>query len=164
AALGTGRDQHVYLLRVEPASVDLARLADLDALIDALLAERITLERAIVRADEIGRGKPPYNRPITIGAYALSSGASALFLGGGPRDALASSAICPATVALALIGRRSAAIERLFELLAAGLAAFLAVAFARLIGPLGVFTTTLAGLIILTPGFTLPIALTVIAT
>ncbi|HWB73579.1 MAG TPA: threonine/serine exporter family protein [Nannocystaceae bacterium] len=164
AAFGAGRDQHVYLLRVEPASVDLGRLAELDALIEALVSERITLERAIVLADEIGRGKPPYNRPVTIGAYALSSGASALFLGGGVREVIASSAIGLVTGALALIGRRIAAIERLFELLAAGLAAFLAVACAQLFGPLGVFTTTLAGLIILLPGFTLTIALTELAT
>lgn len=164
AAIGVGQNQRTYLLRVEPASVDLGRLADLAGLIDALVEGRIALDRAVVRAEEIGRGRPPYSRPVTIAAYALSSGASALFLGGGAREVIAGSIIGLVIGGLAMIGRRFEAVERIFELLAAALGAFLAVALARVMGSLAVFVATLAGLIVLIPGFTLTIALTELAT
>jgi uncharacterized membrane protein YjjP (DUF1212 family) len=163
SAFGQGAEQHVHLFRVEPASVDLGKLVELEALIDAVCDGEVTTEDALVRVNTIVAGRPPFSRPVTIGAHALSSGAFALFLGGGLHETAAAGLIGLVTGIVAIIGRRIAGVARVFELVTAALAALLAIAMAHLWPPLSVFTATLAGLIILIPGFTLTIALTELA-
>lgn len=164
SAFGEGQAQQVHLARVEPASVDLGKLAELDALIDAVCDDSIAPADAVVRVGAIAAGKPPYGRIVTLVSHAISSATSATFLGGGWREVLVAALIGSTTGVLALAARRIAAIARLFEFLAAGVAATIAIAAAHWLPPLSVFTVTLAGLIILLPGFSLTIALTELAT
>ncbi len=164
SAFGEGAAQHVHLFRVEPASVDLGKLVELEALTDAVCDGALAVEAAIARVAAISAGHPPFSRELTVLAFAASSAAFALFLGGGVHECVASSAIGCCTGALAVVGRRVPAIARVHELLASSLASLLAVAAAHVLPPLSVFTATLAGLIILIPGFTLTTALTELAT
>lgn len=164
SAFGAGTEQRVHLARVEPASVDLGRLVELQALIDALCQDAMGAAAAIREVERIVGAKPPFRSSVTVAAYALSSGAFAAFFGGGAHELVASAAIGMVTGALAVLGRRVVALARVFELAAAACAALLAVIAAHVWPPLSVFTTTLAGLIILIPGFTLTIALTELAT
>ncbi len=164
SAFGVGTDQRVHLARVEPASVDLGRVVDLQALIEAVCRDEIDTAAATRQVGRIVDAKPPFSAGVTLAAYALSSGAFAVFLGAGRHELVASAAIGLVTGTLAVLGRRVAAVGRVFEPLAATCAAFLAVVAAHLLPTLSVFTTTLGGLIILIPGFTLTISLTELAT
>lgn len=164
SAFGSGATQHVHLFRVEPASVDLGRLVDLEALVDALVAGAIDLEAALLRTQAITAAKPPFPVGVTLAAHAASSAAFAVFLGGAWHEIATASAIGLLVGFLAALAGRVTSLGRVFELVAATVAAFAAVAAARVLAPLSVFTATLAGLIVLLPGFTLTIALTELAT
>lgn len=164
SAFGSGATQHVHLFRVEPASVDLGRLVDLEALVDALVAGKIDLDAALLRTRAITAAKPPFASSVTVAAHAASSAAFAVFLGGAWHEIVAASGIGLLIGLLAVVARHVNSLSRVFELVAATIAAFAAVGAARVLAPLSVFTATLAGLIVLLPGFTLTIALTELAT
>ncbi len=164
SAFGQGQAQTVHLARVEPATVDLGKLVELEGLIDAVCDDAMSPEQAVVRVGEIAAGRPPYGRIVTLASHAVSSATSATFLGGSWREVVVAAVIGASTGLLALAGRRIAAVARLFEFLAAGAAAVIAIAAAHWLPPLSVFTVTLAGLIILLPGFGLTVALNELAT
>lgn len=164
SAFGGGATQHVHLFRVEPASVDLGRLVELEALVDAVADGAIDLPAALGRTAEILATKPPFARSVTVGAHAVSSGAFAVFLGGGGHELLAAAIIGSVLGVLAVLSRRIEALGRIAELVAATTAAVVAIGLSHVLVPLSVFTATLAGLIILLPGFTLTVALTELAT
>lgn len=164
SAFGSGATQHVHLFRVEPASVDLGRLVDLEALVDELVAGAIDLDAALLRTEAITAAKPPFPVGVTLAAHAASSAAFAVFLGGSWHEIATASGLGLIVGVLAALAGRVTALGRVFELVAATVAAFAAVAAARVLAPMSVFTATLAGLIVLLPGFTLTIALTELAT
>lgn len=164
SAFGSGATQHVHLFRVEPAQVDLGRLVDLEALVDALVLDEIDLAAALRRARTITAAKPPFHSVVTLAAHAASSAAFAVFLGGAWHEITVAAILGLLIGGLAVLARRLAPLSRIFELVAATTASFAAVAAAHLLAPLSVFTATLAGLIVLLPGFTLTIALTELAT
>jgi uncharacterized membrane protein YjjB (DUF3815 family) len=90
----------------------------------------------------------------------LSSAAAARFLDGGLHEIEVAGVIGLVIGALAYAGERRSAIRRLFEPLSAFVASVLAALAARVLGPLSVYLVTLAGIIILIPGFTLTLAVT----
>jgi uncharacterized membrane protein YjjB (DUF3815 family) len=94
----------------------------------------------------------------------LTSAAAARFFGGGVREIAVAATIGLATGAIAALTGRVPGLGRVFEPLAAALAAFLAVIAAHVVGPLSGYTATVAGLIVLIPGFTLTVAMIEIAT
>lgn len=164
AAFGPEARQRTHLLRVEPGDVDLGKLAEL---------EHVSLEVALGRlapadgAAEVLRivvAPPPYAPPLVTLAHGVLSGAVCQFLGGGVRE-IAIAALLGLGLGLfqefALRHRR---VNRVFEPLAAFLVSALAIAFANAAGPIAIFVTTLAGLIVLLPGLTLTTAITELAT
>lgn len=161
--LDEGAGQRTYLERVEPAPIDLGRLAELHRLAERVAAGEMTAAQAAPLVDWIAAQRPRYGNRTTIAALALSSGTSAVFLGGGAREAAAGAAIGFVT---GLLAWRLGRFERgslLFEPLGAALAAFLALGWAALLPPLSVYVATLAGIIFLIPGFTLTVALSELA-
>src|SRR5690606_12348917 len=105
-----------------------------------------------------------YGPWLTTLAFGLTSAAATRFLGGGEREIIAGGSLGLIIGLLALQAQRFAAIARVFESAASFTGAFLAAAAAVLVAPFSVFTATMAGLIILVPGFTLTTALTELST
>jgi uncharacterized membrane protein YjjP (DUF1212 family) len=161
-AFGHPEDARTSVLRTEPGETDLGKLGRVDAVALAVVEGALPPAEALRRLDVIERAPDRYGRLITLLAFGVASGTFAVFLGGGVPDVFAGTAIGLVIGALATVVPAKAGGAQVFDLLAALLAAFLAGLFAR-VGPVSVYVATVAGLIVLMPGFTLTIGLNEVA-
>lgn len=157
---GPWLDQKIHLLRLEPGDQHLGRLADVNEVTRAVVRGEMTPGAGAARLEEIERAPGRYGRVISVAAMGVSSAAAATFLGGGPAELATASVIGLIVGLLGVAAARSPAVGRLFDPLAAFMAALVAGAAGVMFGPLSVFLATLAGIIILIPGFTLTVAIT----
>lgn len=164
ASFGLHEQHRTYQVRLEPGVVDLAKLARLDHVTKQVARGELRPAEGSERIDAIVAAAAPYGPVLTTLCYALASGTASRFLGGGAREAAAAALIGLAIGLLALATRRWNGLGRVFEPVAATLAAFLAAWAQRQAGPLSAYVATLAGLIILVPGFSLTVAMTELAT
>jgi uncharacterized membrane protein YjjB (DUF3815 family) len=126
---------------------------------------RLSPQAGSERVDAVTAAAPPYGRAATTVCFALASGSAARFFGGGLREVAAATGIGLAIGLLALLVTRQPRMARVFEPLAAMAAALLAtLAAASPLGGVSIYIATVAGLIVLVPGFTLTVALTELAT
>ena len=144
--------------------MNLEKLAMLDDVAAEVARGRLQVGEGAARVDEIAAKPPPYGLLLTTLSFGLASGSASRFFGGGWREIAVSSAIGLAIGLLAMAAERFPAMGRAFEPVAAMLAALLATAAAAEAGPVSVYITTVAGLIVLIPGFTLTVAMTELAT
>jgi len=164
AAFGPDDRQRTYLLRVEPGEVHLERLNRLDAVLAGVRDGRLAPDEGLARIERIVHSEPRYGALLTTIAYGLASAASARILGADLRGIGVATTI---GVVVALLGQNAArhpALGRVLVPLAAFAAAFLAAIAARMIGPFSIPLATLAGIIVLLPGFTLTVAMTEVST
>lgn len=164
ASFGEGDAQRTYLERVAPADVDLERLSDLDELLAALADRRIDLPEASRRIDRLAGAPARYGAPATALAFGLVSAAAAYFFRGGWPEIVAAGVLGLAIGLLSRLTARGPATARVFEPVAATLAAAATTAVATAYGGLSVFVVVLSGLIVLVPGFTLTVSMTELAT
>jgi uncharacterized membrane protein YjjP (DUF1212 family) len=164
ASFGGDEEQRTFQIRVDPGGVNLEKLALLDEVAAQVARGRLAAAEGAARVDEIVAKSSPYGPLLTTLCFGLASGAASRFFGGGAREIAASSLIGLAIGLLALAAERLPAMGRAFEPAAATLAALLATAAAVKAGPVSVYITTVAGLIVLIPGFPLTVAMTELAT
>ncbi len=162
-SFGRDHDQRTYQVRVEPGSVNLDKLSRLDQIARKVAFGEMAPGDGTVEVENILNAPPPYGPALTTLAFAIASGGAARFLGGGLTEILTGTLIGISIGVLSLIAQRFAAVRRIFEPLAAAQAALLAVLFATSGVPLSVYVATVAGLIVLMPGYTLTTALSEIA-
>lgn len=164
ASFGRLERQRTYMIRVSPGDVDLGRLAELDRVTKRVLRGTLTPTEGSARVAEIVAAPPRYRPALTVAAFALASGSSTVFLGGGLRETVAATVLGLVIGLLALLAQRYAAVGRVFEPVAAFVAAFLATGATMIVGRFSVFVATLAGLIVLVPGLTLTTAMIELST
>jgi len=164
ASFGPQDDQRTFMIRVEPGESDLGKLAGVDQVIRDVLNRQLTPVEGSARIDAIEAAPPRYHPLLQTFAFGLASGSAARFLGGGWREVVASAAIGLVIGTLALVAQRRQAWARVFELVAAFAASVLATGIADLGFPVSVFLVTLAGVIVLIPGWTLTTAMTELST
>ncbi len=162
-SFGEGTAQRTHLERVNPAGIDLGRLADLEALLDRVRDGRTTPEAASAEISDIARRPRRYSRKLTYLCWGLASATSAVFLGGSLREVAVAGFVGLVTGLFAFLAESRPATERLFEPAAAAFAAFTAAVVAQVAPPLSVYIATVAGLIVLLPGYSLTIALSELA-
>lgn len=164
AAFGSQDAQRTFQLRGEPGATNLGRLAYLDETARLVADGRVSPEVGSARL-VVAEGAPDrYGRLLTTLCFALTSAGAARFFGGGLREVLVAAAIGLGTGLLALGVARWPALGRVFEAVAAALAAFLATCAERWLGQVSGYVAMVAGLIVLLPGFSLTVALTELAT
>ncbi len=164
AAFGPLGAQSTHLLRVNPGSVSLSQLTRLDRVAADMLGGRITPDVGLERLDEIEATPRLYGDLLITLAFALSSAAVARFLGGGWREIGVAAVIGLFTGTTAAITARTKGLGAVFESVAAFIASLLACLASVLVLPFSTYTATLAGLIVLIPGFTLTIAVRELST
>jgi len=164
ASFGAGEDQRGFQIRVEPGAMDLRTLVALEQVADAVAEGTIDPAEGSRRVDAAMEAPAPYPAWLTTLCFAVTSGAAARFFGGGLREIAVSSGVGLVIGLLALAASRVAALGRVFEAVAALTSALLACVAARYIGPVSVYIPTVAGIIVLVPGFTLTVAITELAT
>ena len=164
AAFGPLGTQSSHLLRVEPGSMNLAQVSQLDRLAIDVVQGEVAPVGGIARLRAIEDHPEVYGPLASIGAFVTASGTVSVFLGGGPKELVAASVIGFATGLLALYAARRPRLQRVFEPLVALMASVIAGVVARLWLPHSVYVSTLAGLIVLIPGFSLTVAVRELST
>jgi uncharacterized membrane protein YjjP (DUF1212 family) len=163
ASFGAAGDQRTFQIRVEPGAVDLGRLAAIDGIASQVAGGELTPAAGSVRLAAVIAAPPLYGAPLTTLAFALTSGATARFFGGSVSEIVTATVIGCAIGLIALVASRVRTVERIFEPLAAALAAALA-SLAGVVAPVSIYIATVAGLIVLIPGFSLTVAMIELAT
>lgn len=163
-AFGTPPEQRTFLVRSEAGEQDLSKLADLDALVNAVargeLDARVGSEhlRAIV-----GRS-PRVPALVRLAVHPLVAAPAALLLGGGPREALVAGGIGVLVGLLERLAERAEPVARLFLLLGSMVASVSAAVAGVFLPDLAVQLATVAGIYMLVPGLSLTTAMNEIAT
>jgi uncharacterized membrane protein YjjP (DUF1212 family) len=164
AAFGVEERQHTYMVRVEPAEVNLGKLTALDQTARGVMAGAIPPAEGSARVEAIVLAPARFRRIARTLAYGLASASACRLFGGGWLEMAVVGSIGVAIGLLALLlARFSPSADRLFELLAACLAALLANAAPALGLPVSAALVTLAGVVVLLPGFSLTIAMAELA-
>jgi uncharacterized membrane protein YjjP (DUF1212 family) len=162
-ATGGLQDQQLRLVRIEPGTVDLRRLTEVDILTQRIARGEVTDAAALAQVQAIHDARPGGTFAVDVGAATMTSAMAALFFGGGWLECLTAGVI-GASVGLAQgITGRSVRLQRIVEPTCAMLAALLAAGVCAHVGPLDGGTTILSGLIALLPGFTLTVSMTELA-
>lgn len=162
-AFGSGASQRTFLTRVEPGGICLGKLADVDGNARGVIDGTITPAEALARIEAIEHGPAPFPAWLETAASGVASGAACRLLGGGGPDVLVASGLGVVVGLLGLVAGRLQVQQGLVELLTAALVS--AVALLAATAGLGESPTlsTLAGLIIVLPGFSLTVAMTELA-
>lgn len=163
-SFGPQDDQRTFLIRVEPGESNLGKLAQTDEVTREVLHGQLTPLEGSRRLEAIELAPAPYPAWLTTAAFAIASGSSARFLGGGWHEMVAGLGIGLAIGLLSLVTSRIAGLNRVFEPVAALTASLLAATVAWAGFPISVFIATLAGVIVLIPGLMLTTAMTEIST
>ncbi|MEP7272333.1 MAG: threonine/serine exporter family protein [Acidobacteriota bacterium] len=164
AAFGSDGEQRTYLIRVEPGEVDLGRLSDLNDIVIDVLRGSCTTAQGAGRIDKILEAGPRYGPVLDVLSFGAISAAGGVFLGGGQRELLVSTALGVLIGLLWLSTRNSPAFGRVFTPVAALIASMLATLATKWLGGYSVLTATLAGLLVLVPGLMLTVAMRELST
>ncbi|MEO8502761.1 MAG: threonine/serine exporter family protein [Acidobacteriota bacterium] len=163
-AFGGLEHQRTYLLRVDPGDVDLGKLAQLQETIDRSLSGAISPAEAGREVERIVASVPIYPPWLSILAVGLAAGGAALFTGGGLRELAVSILLGLLTAGCGELAGRQKWAPGILQAVASAVVAFAAAAAAYFAAPVSVYIITLAGLIVLLPGFTLTVSLVELAT
>ncbi len=164
AAVGPEHAARTELLRVAPGAPDLGRQADLDGLVEELLADVLTVGEARAALDALERSAPRWSALASIVAFALTGATAAIVLGGGPPESLVSTGTGLVVGAIARFVGPRPALSSVFEPLATFVAMAVAVLVHHLVMPLDVVAVTLASVIVLLPGLSLTTSIVELAT
>ena len=162
-AFGSGSGQRTFLTRVEPGGISLGKLADIDGNARAVVDGSLTPSEALSRIEAIEQQPPPFSSLLATVASGVASGAACRLLGGGAGDVVVATGLGILIGLLGVAAGRLRLQQGLFELIASALvsaAALMAAAFGLGLSPA---VSTLAGLIIVIPGFSLTIAMAELA-
>lgn len=155
AAFGHDDRQRTFLLRVQPESPNLSRLAGIKEVLDRVLDGTLAPAEGARQLRAVAESGSPYSPVLTTLAFTVSSGSSAAFFGGGAPEVVLASALGLLTGLVALVAERIPTLEKVFTTTASFLVAFLASAAGVAFGDVSVSTAILGGLVVLLPGLML---------
>ena len=156
---GEMEHQRTYLIRTDPGGINLGKLVDADEVISQVIHRKISLAEGSSSLDKIDVA-PGFSPFVTLLAYTLTSTAAARFLGGGAREIIVAAIIGFMIGVLSYFANKYQGLGKVVDPVAAFSASVLAAAISVKFGPFSVFNVTLAGLIVLLPGYSLTIAMT----
>lgn len=159
-SVGPPERERIHMIRTEPGEQDLGRLTEVSAVSRLVLRGELSPVEGAARLDAIARARPRYGPVVTTLAFGGASLAASRFLGGHLREMTAATAIGLVVGLIAALAGRRPAVGRVFEPLAGFVASALATLATIVLGPLSVHLATLAGIIILIPGFMLTVGMT----
>ncbi|HEY1653686.1 MAG TPA: threonine/serine exporter family protein [Candidatus Tumulicola sp.] len=158
-AIGPTWSQRTMMMRLEPGRVSLRKIALINEIYDALRSGRIDYRRAATLLGDVDARWPGLPHWLEIPALAFIAVGVALILGGGQRELIVAGSIGVCTGILSTIAARSAIVARLFAVAAAFAATLIVATFAKLVGPVNIYISIIAGIVVLLPGYSLTLAL-----
>ena len=153
-----------YLARVNPGEVNLSKLMLIDRLFNRVIEEKLSPEEGIAEIKRIVQLPGEYSAWMTVASFAIVSSCVSHFLGGGPKEMIASGVVGLVVGFLVLFTGRNREFSRLMEFLSGLSAALIAGTLAAVYGGYMPIVVSMAGLIILLPGLTFTIAMVELAT
>ena len=163
-AFGPEDRQRTHLIRTEPSTTNLGNLARVDRVVVDVMAGRLDVEQGLVALAEATRPRPGRPALASVAGFALASACSARVLGGGVREIVTAGLVGATIGIVAALAVNRQTLQRLFEPVAAFLAAVLLALAAKATGGMSATITTLASLIVLMPGMSLTNAMTELTT
>jgi uncharacterized membrane protein YjjP (DUF1212 family) len=158
-AIGPLTHQHRALLVTTPGGIHLGQLTQLDTVAHAVANGTLTPRDGLARLSALAEARPAVGALLVGASYALTAAAFARTLGAGAPEVLVAALVGAVTGLLAIVAQLYPQMDRIFPPLAAFVASLLAAAWTAKVGPLAGDLVTLAGLVVLLPGFTLTVAL-----
>lgn len=158
-AVGRDYQQHIVMLRMEPARVKLRRISLLNDIYDDLTSGKIDYRQAAKLLQSIDRFQPHYSPLLRAPALAMAAVGAALILGAGTRELVVAGLIGTSTGVLSAAGMRFPIVGRLFGVLAAFVGTLIVAGFMLLAGPVNIYISIVAGVVVVLPGYSLTLAL-----
>ncbi|PCJ54175.1 MAG: hypothetical protein COA70_05950 [Planctomycetota bacterium] len=153
---------YARLQRVYDHELDLSKLARLDRLFNQVIDGDIPIQQAAAKVDVITSAPAPYPKFVTWLAFGATSAAAVNFFSGGFQETLLAGIAGLALGSLYVLAEYFVPLRRLFEPVGALLVSLTTVLLADTLGASSDLAT-LAGLIILVPGFSIAIGATELA-
>ncbi len=165
ASFGPVGAQQTSLIRLQPGTVDLGRLARVDEIVNGVIARTLSLEVGIAAIRGVMAAPRTASPLVLLLASTVAAATGARFFGGGYREMAVGSAV-GALVALLerLMSRVGEAGSGVYVSMASALVAFSAALAAHLIPGVSGPVLVLAGVLPLLPGLTLTTAMTELST
>ena len=164
AGFGPLGQQNVQLVRIDPGSVNLSKLLDLDRVAGAVAGGRMTPTDGLRQVREIDDRPPRYRGLLVAVAFGILAAATSRFFHAGINEIWASAVAGLIAGALAMGMPRLPRLARLYELVASFCVTLWVSALHPLGTPVTPFVVILSGLIVLVPGLTLTVAVSELAT
>jgi uncharacterized membrane protein YjjP (DUF1212 family) len=162
-SLGEEPAPRVHLLRASSERVDLDALAELDAIVDALVAGRLDVAAAEPRLTALRARRPRHGPRALRWASAAASAAAAVFLGGGALELVVAGGLGLGVAALAQLTARHPRARGVHAPLAAFLVSAVVTLLAATLPGLAEGVVLICALVMLMPGLTLTVAMTELA-
>lgn len=156
--------QQTRVLRLEPGQVDLTALAEMERIVEDVIAKRIDLPVAWDRLRAVDRPFGKRRQLANVAAFGLAASAVAGLLRTDWLDISVAGVLGLVIGWIALLSSTRPHLGAASEAVAALVATTLATAFAHFVAPLSLQTVIVAALIVLMPGLTLTTAVTELAT
>ena len=163
-SLGDGEKQRTFLARSEPGSTNLAKLADLTEVMEALAASQLTPEEADDRVKAIDQADSSYGYWLQLLGFITLSGGIAPLIGGGWREMLLAFSLGAVTGLIVLWLRHHLERSRLASPLAATVTTFLGMLWCGFDPHTALVPAVIASIIALVPGMDLTTAARELAT
>jgi uncharacterized membrane protein YjjP (DUF1212 family) len=163
-SFGKPEDLKTRMMRVEGGELDMGKLAQVDALADAVIDHEVSPGAALLRLDGIIAGKRRFGHALSTLAHGVTAAALAVFFGGSLHDVALAGGIGLSLGLLAQYLKRSTDQARVLELVGAMFAAFAADVLSQMSTHITPSIVTLAALVVLLPGLSLTVAMTELAT
>ncbi|MBC8329184.1 MAG: threonine/serine exporter family protein [Planctomycetes bacterium] len=164
ASFEGGGEESTHMQRFQDSDTDLGKLSDLDALFNDVWFQRIDLEEAARRVDQLIAAPPRYGRLAVFLSFGLASGGAARFFGGGLAEMLLAT-LAGFGLGLVVFARaRLPWLKRLFEPVGALVVTLIVMAGVACWPGASADQAILGGLIVMVPGFSLTVAITELAT
>jgi len=164
ASIGESYGQRSYMIRTTPGDIDLSTLQQLNAIINQLETDQITVDEALKGIKAVVNNKSAYPLWLTILSFGVVSGGfSSLFLGS-IYDILASAVMGWITGFITIFSSRNSRVEQLLAPICATVVGFLSLLISYQTQLIDHFMVSLAGLIVLVPGLGITVAIRELST
>jgi uncharacterized membrane protein YjjP (DUF1212 family) len=163
-SFGDPLELRTRMMRVEGGELDMSKLAQVDALADAVASLRMAPAEGVRALAAILASPRQFGRGLSTLSHGVTAGSLAVFFGGSLADVAIAGLIGLSVGVLAQFAQRSTDQARVFELVGAAFAAFAAGIASAVWYATSPSIVTIAALVILLPGMSLTVAMTELAT
>lgn len=158
-----GKDERVFMRRIDSASVDVGKLIKFDAILERLERGQIDIDRARLDLENASIAESSFGASTTAVASGVACAAVAVLFGGGVTEVLIAGLLGLLLSIVSMLTARFGSGTSVLEPLLGFSVATISLLLATYILPMDDRLVTLAALILPIPGLTLTIALTELA-